>query len=98
MNILNPSTIIAIIEGAQYTLEKSIVEWTSEDKEKKIFDNMVKYILYKKLDKNTFIKIKMCFIAKKIWKNMIQLYKGNHQTKENKLYISMQSLTISNEA
>ncbi|XP_073120504.1 uncharacterized protein [Henckelia pumila] len=66
------------------------MEWTTEDKKKANLDNVVKDILYKTLDKNTFSKIKMCKTGKEIWEKLIQLCEGNEQTKENKLSMDTQ--------
>ncbi|XP_073041903.1 uncharacterized protein [Primulina eburnea] len=76
--------------GAPQMVEKQRREWTGEDKKKSNLDNVAKDIFYKTLNKNTFIKIKMCSTAKDIWEKLIQICEGNEQTKENKLCVAMQ--------
>ncbi|XP_073273319.1 uncharacterized protein [Primulina huaijiensis] len=90
LKILKPNTAIVVTEGASKMVEKYRGEWTSEDKKKANLDNVIRDILYKTLDKNTFSKIKMCPTAKEIWENLIQICEGNEQTKENKLSVTMQ--------
>ncbi|KZV55771.1 hypothetical protein F511_25977 [Dorcoceras hygrometricum] len=66
------------------------MEYTPEDKKKANLDNVAKDILYKTLDKNIFSKIKTCATAKDIWEKLTQIFKGNDETKENKLTVSQQ--------
>ncbi|XP_075489523.1 uncharacterized protein LOC142528365 [Primulina tabacum] len=90
MKILKVNTAVAMTDGAPRRMEKPREEWTAEDKKKTNLDNVVKYILYKTLDKVTFSKIKMCKTAKEISEKHIQLYERNKQTKENKLSVVVQ--------
>ncbi|XP_073061782.1 uncharacterized protein [Primulina eburnea] len=90
MKNLKANTAVAITDGAPHRIEKPKDEWTTEDKRKANLDNVVKEILYKTLDKVTFSKIKICKTAKEIWEKLIQLCKGNEQTKEYKLSVAVQ--------
>ncbi|KZV26016.1 hypothetical protein F511_03889, partial [Dorcoceras hygrometricum] len=49
-----------------------------------------KDILYKTLDNNMFSKIQTCVTAKEIWEKLIHIYKGNEETKEDKLLAALQ--------
>ncbi|XP_073133790.1 uncharacterized protein [Henckelia pumila] len=90
MKILKVNTAIAISRGEPQMVEKPKAESSTEDKKKSNLDNLAKYILYKTLDKNMFIKIKTCSTAKEIWEKLTQLCEGTDQTKENKLTVAIQ--------
>ncbi|XP_073122819.1 uncharacterized protein [Henckelia pumila] len=90
LKIMNANTAVAISDCAPQMIGKPRSEWKNEDKKKVNIDNMDKDILYKMLDNTTFNKIKMCYTAKEIWENFIQLCEGNEKTKENKLSVAVQ--------
>ncbi|XP_073121964.1 uncharacterized protein [Henckelia pumila] len=87
---LEANTAVAVTEVVPQIVEKPRSEWTTEDKKKVNLYNVAKGILYKTLDKNTFSKIKIFKIGKKIWEKLIQLCERNEQTKENKLSVATQ--------
>ncbi|KZV31051.1 hypothetical protein F511_24073 [Dorcoceras hygrometricum] len=94
MKIMKTNTAIAISAGAPQWIEKTRMEWTSEDKKKANLDNVDKDILYKTLDNNMFSKIQTCTTAKEIFEKMTQIYEGNEKTKENKLTVTLQKFEL----
>ncbi|XP_047339437.1 hyoscyamine 6-dioxygenase-like [Impatiens glandulifera] len=80
---------LVITEGP-IKIEKDRFEWTSKDSRKNNLDNLTMNIMYKTMDDNMFNHIISCNSAKEIWERLTQPYKGNEQTKENKLMVATQ--------
>ncbi|KZV38213.1 hypothetical protein F511_25727 [Dorcoceras hygrometricum] len=87
LKIMKANPFFSITGGAPEWIEKSRLEYTTEDKKKANLDNVAKDILYKTLDNDMFSYIKTCATAKEIWEKLTQICEGN----DRKVFVAEES-------
>ncbi|KZV25547.1 hypothetical protein F511_09275 [Dorcoceras hygrometricum] len=87
LKIMKANPAFAITGGAPEWIEKSRVEYTTEDKKKANLDNVAKDILYKTLENDMFSYIITCATAKEIWEKLTQICESN----DRKVFVAEES-------
>lgn len=74
----------------QYSL-KPKMEWNSDDITIYNLNNIACDILFKSVDENIFLRVKIFPTAKEVWDKLMRIGEENDQEKDNKLTVAMNS-------